>query len=338
MSQYTGSKCPVCQKAFTDSDDIVVCPDCGTPYHRACWPADNRCVFAAQHAPGFEWKPEAAQQAAQNTVCPSCGAQNPAEARFCCQCGAPIAAQQPPRVRVSAQQPNSSANAAYDYDNEAKDPQQEAQRQMPNYRVFQLHPEDDINGVKARDWAVFLGPNAPFYLLRFRSMADTGRKFCVSLSAFLFGPLYFLYRKAWKPAIFFAVLSLLLEVPGILTLLYIAGGLPAWLSSAALISRLTQIGGYVNWIQMFLRGVFGVYLYQQAVMPKVKDLCEHMPEGADREAALRRVGGTSIGAMLAYLAVYALLYLMVYLYVMHLGPTAINKLVAYTQQLMNYLS
>lgn len=37
MTRYTGNHCPVCEQAFTDEDDIVVCPDCGTPYHRACW-------------------------------------------------------------------------------------------------------------------------------------------------------------------------------------------------------------------------------------------------------------------------------------------------------------
>ena len=36
MSNYTGCKCPVCQQPFTETDDIVVCPECGAPYHRAC--------------------------------------------------------------------------------------------------------------------------------------------------------------------------------------------------------------------------------------------------------------------------------------------------------------
>ena len=89
---------------------------------------------------------------------------------------------------------------------------------------------------------------------------------------------------------------------------------------------------------MFLRGVFGVYLYRQAVLPKVQELCRSIPEGADRQAALRRVGGTSMGAMFAYLAVFALMYLAVYLYVMSLGPSALTKLTAYAQQMMNYLS
>ena len=30
MTRYTGNHCPVCEQAFTDEDDIVVCPDCGS--------------------------------------------------------------------------------------------------------------------------------------------------------------------------------------------------------------------------------------------------------------------------------------------------------------------
>ncbi|MBS6236502.1 MAG: hypothetical protein KH615_11425, partial [Clostridiales bacterium] len=34
---YTGLKCPVCGKPFGTDDDIVVCPEYGAPYHRACY-------------------------------------------------------------------------------------------------------------------------------------------------------------------------------------------------------------------------------------------------------------------------------------------------------------
>ena len=35
--RYTGETCPVCNKVFQEDDDIVVCPDCGTPHHRKCY-------------------------------------------------------------------------------------------------------------------------------------------------------------------------------------------------------------------------------------------------------------------------------------------------------------
>ena len=36
-------KCPVCNKQFKESDDIVVCPDCGAPHHRECWEKEGKC-------------------------------------------------------------------------------------------------------------------------------------------------------------------------------------------------------------------------------------------------------------------------------------------------------
>ena len=31
MALYIGNTCPVCGEKFKDDDDVVVCPDCGTP-------------------------------------------------------------------------------------------------------------------------------------------------------------------------------------------------------------------------------------------------------------------------------------------------------------------
>ena len=71
MTRYTGNHCPVCEQAFTDEDDIVVCPDCGTPYHRACWQKVGACMHKSEHAAGFEWQPEfgpEAEKAAQEAL------------------------------------------------------------------------------------------------------------------------------------------------------------------------------------------------------------------------------------------------------------------------------
>ena len=57
MADYTGCKCPVCQQPFDAGDDVVVCPECGAPYHRACYQKNAGCLFADRHGAGFEWKP-----------------------------------------------------------------------------------------------------------------------------------------------------------------------------------------------------------------------------------------------------------------------------------------
>ena len=55
-----GQKCPACGRSFDHDDDIVVCPVCGTPQHRACWDERGECVNASRHAEGYVWQPEAA--------------------------------------------------------------------------------------------------------------------------------------------------------------------------------------------------------------------------------------------------------------------------------------
>ncbi len=41
--------CPVCNLRFNDDDDIVVCPDCGTPHHRECYKKEGNCFNAHLH-------------------------------------------------------------------------------------------------------------------------------------------------------------------------------------------------------------------------------------------------------------------------------------------------
>ena len=93
MTRYTGNHCPVCEQAFTDTDDIVVCPDCGTPYHRDCWKKVGACMHRSEHAAGFEWQPEIgpeAVKAAHEATCPNCGTRNTPGAARCSHCGCPL--------------------------------------------------------------------------------------------------------------------------------------------------------------------------------------------------------------------------------------------------------
>lgn len=55
--KYTGIPCAACGKKFTAEDDVVVCPECGTPYHRACYKELGHCVNEARHAEGYVWQP-----------------------------------------------------------------------------------------------------------------------------------------------------------------------------------------------------------------------------------------------------------------------------------------
>ena len=50
---YTGVECPVCKQKFNENDDVVVCPVCGTPHHRACYSRLGNCANESRHDGSF---------------------------------------------------------------------------------------------------------------------------------------------------------------------------------------------------------------------------------------------------------------------------------------------
>lgn len=63
MLYYEGLSCPVCQKPFMATDDIVVCPVCGLPHHRSCWMEEGHCHDEVLHGTDQQWSREKAVEA-----------------------------------------------------------------------------------------------------------------------------------------------------------------------------------------------------------------------------------------------------------------------------------
>lgn len=55
MTRFENKLCPVCRSRFNDKADIVCCPICGTPHHRACYSINNKCALEEYHAQGWSW-------------------------------------------------------------------------------------------------------------------------------------------------------------------------------------------------------------------------------------------------------------------------------------------
>ena len=54
---YKGVSCPVCKQEFKEGDDIVVCPVCGAPHHRACYHQLGHCALEQElHEQGRSWE------------------------------------------------------------------------------------------------------------------------------------------------------------------------------------------------------------------------------------------------------------------------------------------
>ena len=319
MTRYTGNHCPVCEQAFTDEDDIVVCPDCGTPYHRACWQKVGACMHKSEHATGFEWQPEfgpEAEKAAHEATCPNCGTHNQPGAAQCSHCGCPLPKDDGPRpdpkdedaqVPIYARDPSTVHKP--DNSRTAPGPRIDTYTDDDNGGICrrEIGPEDTIDGIKAKDWAAYVGRSPMYYLMQFFRMSITKQKVTVCLSAFLFGPAYLLYRKMWKEGLLTALLSLVLSVPSLIAIVAtfnpsLFGSMPLhWVPVAA------DVCAIADWIVRILLGLFSVWLYRNTSKKNIDKIYSEYPEGDARTDALLQKGGTSIWAALLYFGIVLLL-------------------------------
>lgn len=311
MYDYTGCQCSVCHQEFQPGDDIVVCPDCGAPYHRACYEYAGGCVYSGRHGEGFEWAPP--HKAEPDVACPRCGTANPSANSYCRHCGAPLKAQEP-----SAQQAAGSASggayrtapgagtgpnantAAFDYESFYRTPYAGAYR--PG-----IDPNEKMEDIPAAEWATYIGPSSRTYLNVFKQMELMHRKHSVSLSAMLFGPFYFFYRKAWKPAFIFMAAELLLNIPSLLTLLQVSGSALAPALSPTAMSVLSWVASIASFVLMVIRGLYGFYFYKKSAAERIRRIEAAYPDPEKRSFVLSAQGGISIAAVVgAFIALMVL--------------------------------
>lgn len=343
MSKYSGFHCPVCGSVFTDQDDIVVCPDCGTPHHRECWAKLGHCAYQDRHRENLEWHEDQLIQpgTAQQVACPACGTRNRPDAAACVHCGAPLGQ---PQGQAPGQVP--AQDPGQDQDQEAQRPRYAAGPQInrnrksagsrtvpppfpPNSQV--VGPEDEIGGIKSKDWASFVRRSVPYYLMRFFQMELGGSKIAVSLSAFVFGAYYFFYRKMYRLALIFCGADLLLTVPSLVLFWYDTGSVLTANIDPQIWITLGTICAYLDWGVRLAAGLFAVYFYKKHAARVIQQVCAATPEGPERSLRLSAVGGVNLPASIAAaLVMTALLCALMFAFA---GPKLMEVLQLYAAQM-----
>ena len=201
---YENELCHGCGLPFSQNDDIVVCPVCGTPQHRACWQAHNTCVSEALHAEGYLWKHDHAQIPEDfnpakdlGVICAVCGTNNPAGAEVCEKCKAPL-------NQISAVSPLPAENANVSVSPALSD------AKLPF--LAGISPEEVIGKVSAFDIALYTQVGAKRYVDKFRKMETSGKKISWNWGAFFFTPYWFFYRKLYWLGGIFLGLTLVLAI------------------------------------------------------------------------------------------------------------------------------
>lgn len=286
MMDYQGHKCVSCHKEFAEGDDIVVCPECGAPYHRACYEAEGHCVFSAKHGGGFEYEPPEGARArnGQQLVCPSCRRENPSGALFCEHCGHPL------RPGVAPPPLQSAAPRYAQMDQVGADANDETRYVQPNV-MTQLHLAKEYDGVDTKDWMRYIGNSAPYYLYQFQRMNESGRKVSVCWSALFFPEFYFFYRKMWGWGALALAVSLMISVPPLLSVMA-ALGLPLALSAHTL-DILVSFCGVLNWGVRIAAGLFSFYLFRQNAGKRLRAMREESADDSMYQAEIARHAGPS---------------------------------------------
>ena len=165
---FKGEICPVCKRQFEEGDDIVHCPECGTPHHRECYSLTGHCVNRSLHKTGYDYYKE--HKPVNEDVKTEA---NEGKPEF------PFGVFPPIINSGNAQQNNISDITETPYDKDS----------------------DTIDGESTGDVAAFVRSNVQRFIAVFKRQEQTGKKAGWNWGAFIFGAYYLFFRKMYRQAI-----------------------------------------------------------------------------------------------------------------------------------------
>lgn len=178
--RYFNEICPVCKDPFKEGDDIVVCPDCGAPYHRDCYAENGQCVHKEEHGT-FTW------QSRTKELIDQLRAREMA-----------IIEKEEAQAENNPPQPQQTdyTNGLEMYQKRTKEAFEEMKKQGA-----------DIEGVPIDEMAAFIGKNTFYYIPTFQRFIKTNSKLSFNFSAGFLNPLQQFYRRMNIWGIIIAILT-----------------------------------------------------------------------------------------------------------------------------------
>lgn len=331
MFDYTGYECKCCSKKFTSDDDIVVCPECGTPYHRECYLKEGKCINNDLHARKISWKASIEGNSAENISCKNCGGSLKSEQLFCDKCGAPTSYYFNTHLSDSDEKKN-------DYSKLYNNTEQSDQLNMAmfpymiNYSdpLCGFNPEEEYeNGVTTKDLADFVGTSTHFYLPKFKLMKIGHFKFSMNIPALFFPGLYFAYRKMPLTALLILIIKAVIELPAMVLSLQTMlsdpdmlsmfnTAFPSWAEAAQKMTEMNFNSGsfsllynfstVLNWAMIIIFGCLSNFIYYRYSLKKISRIKKEAAEsGTDCSELIKEYGGTSPMMLGLFIVLYFIL-------------------------------
>ena len=301
-------QCPYCLKPFEEGDDVVVCPECGTPAHRACWKQNGHCLYENKHASGFVWqipyskeREEAEQKAREEE-----------------------AARKTAQTFGSGGRDTRPDGLPFDneYGNYASYTTGDHGEMKPTMRV--IGPEEMLGDFRVREYGDVIQKNKNKYIPKFFMMDRTKRNFVGNFAAFLAPTLWSAYRRMYGVAIILVLLQFLVPLIALDSVVeyyseaaslareYVMTNASdeeaAEQAMSALMEKMPQppvalqINHYIIMAIHVLMGIFANTLYKkrcEQLLTKAKAI----ENAQERAVFLKRRGGTSVIAAVLFAAV-----------------------------------
>lgn len=325
MPLFENRVCPVCKRQFEEQDDVVFCPECGTPHHRECYHLIGHCVNQGLHKVNYSYFDEH-KPASDDSVQPSTQETQP----------------------VGGFDAPSTGNSEENKDGAGRQPAFAAPAVLPEEYE---KSRESIDGASVTDIAAAVRTNIPRFVGIFKKQSETGKRIGWNWSAFLFGSLYYLYRKMYRQGIALLCTVMVLVTGSSYAMMKVAPDTTALMQEAVALSaqndadafaeKLTQVQSAADMpratalVYAFLGALLLLRLlaalladraYKNTVFSLIKQVDEQLENGAAfqtnlmtgpeefdlsqdklRQLYLSRKGGVSIFAPLAALLILDLI-------------------------------
>jgi|BioPla2DNA2_1021312.scaffolds.fasta_scaffold00279_28 ribosomal protein L40E len=295
MFNYIGSKCIVCDEEFTNDSDVVVCPECGTPYHRECYNKKGSCINVRLHEENGSWREEYEREKKklEKSVCKNCGYKNNVDSKFCENCGIDLSLDV---VTVKEIRSNSDGGAIRVFGIDLGD------------RYCGLDPKEEIEGVTVEELADFIGTNTYYYLPLFKRMSETGRKWSLNASCLFFSDYYFANRKMYAFWIFALLFSFIISIPSLLydlSTIEITKSIVTGIDfESILFKNILTACNLILFTFRIIMCVFGNWFYYRYAIKKIKKIKKKISSPIAQKKQIKAEGGVGFMNMVLNLGLY----------------------------------